>query len=107
VSVSLLLPILSLFFGETLSICGELLAAKGRLLEGTLIGLPGWLLLVYAYWAGYRAGGIWQLTAFSLGSILVVEPLLVTFLFREIPSRNSLIGCLFGAVGLIIASIKS
>ena len=104
--MNFLLPLIGLFLGETLAIYGELLAAKGRPFFGLLIGLPGWPLLVWGYWAGCRAGGIWRVTAASIGSILIAEPLLVILMFREIPERNALIGCLLGAAGIVVASVK-
>jgi len=105
-NMNFLLPMLALFFGEALAIYGELLAAKGRPFAGLLIGLPGWPLLIWGYWAGCRAGGVWRVTAASIGSILIAEPLLVVLMFREAPERNALIGCLLGAAGIVVASMK-
>ncbi len=103
----MLWAILALFFGETLAIYGELVAAKGRPWTGLAIGSVGMPLLIWAYYAGYKQGGIWQVTATSIGSILIAEPVLIILMFREAPGRNALIGCLLGATGLIVASIKS
>jgi hypothetical protein len=102
----MLKPVLALFFGETLCILGELIAAKNYLWTGAVIGFFGWPLLIWGYWTGYRSGGIWQVTAASIGCILIVEPILVLMIFREAPSRNALIGCLLGAVGLVVANYK-
>ena len=98
--------ILALFFGETLAILGELLAAKEHPWTGLALGAIGWPLLVWSYYTGYKAGGIWQITATSVGAILIAEPILILLMFREAPGRHALIGCLLGAVGIVIASIK-
>ena len=98
--------VLAILVGESLGIFGELLAAKGKPAIGFAIGLVGWALLIWGYWAGYKQNSIWQITATSIGSILVVEPMLIVLLFQEAPGRNALIGCVLGALGIIIASIK-
>lgn len=99
--------VIALLIGETLAIYGELLAAKGSPWWGSGIGLFGYPFLIFGYWYGYKQGGIWQVTATSLGTILIAEPLLVLTMFRETPERNALIGCVLGALGLIVASMKS
>jgi hypothetical protein len=98
--------IIALFIGETLAIYGELLAAKGSPWIGSMVGLTGYPFLIFGYWYGYKIGGIWQVTATSLGTILIAEPILVLTMFSETPSRNALIGCILGALGLVIASVK-
>lgn len=98
---------MAVFLGETLAILGELLAAKDRPWLGASVGAVGWPLLVYGYWAGCKSGsGIWQITAVSIGSILIAEPLLIISIFREAPGKHELIGCLLGAAGLVVASMK-
>ncbi len=96
----------AIFFGEFLGIFGELLAAKNKPAVGFAVGLVGWTMLIWGYWIGYKHNGIWQVTATSIGSILIVEPLLIVLMFREMPGRNELIGCILGAAGLIVANIK-
>jgi len=102
----LILPLLALFTGEALAIYGELLSAKGHLWKGLPWGFISWPLLLWGYWAGSKNGGIWRVTAVSLGSILIVEPLLIICMFREAPERNALIGCLLGVAGIVVASVK-
>lgn len=101
-----LYAVLALLTGEVLAIYGELLAAKGAPWKGCLLGFVSWPLLIWGYWYGYRIGGIWQVTAASIGSIVIAEPLLVWGMFREYPGRNALIGCVLGVLGLVIASVK-
>ena len=103
----LLKVIFALFFGETLAIYGELIAAKGNPWTGLVLALSSVPLLIWAYFAGYKAGGIWQVTATSIASILIAEPILVFTMFREVPNKNALIGCLLGAAGLIVANLKN
>jgi hypothetical protein len=98
--------VLAIFFGEFFGILGEMVAAKGRPFFGLAFGLVAWPLLVWGYWTGYKTNGIWQITATSIGTILIIEPMLIAMIFKEWPSRNELIGCLLGAAGLVIASMK-
>ena len=103
----MLKTIVALIFGESLSIYGELLIAKGNVYWWLLpMGIVSWVALLYGYWSGYKAGGIWAVTAVSIGSIVVIEPILVWMMFHEMPSRNALIGCVFGLLGIVFASIK-
>lgn len=98
--------VLAIFFGEFFGILAEMIAAKDHPIIAFFLGIVVWPLLLWGYWAGYKANGIWHVTATSIGSILIAEPLLIAFIFREAPSRNELIGCLLGAVGLVVASVK-
>ena len=91
-----------LAFGEALCIYAEMLVAKRpdwawTFFLITLAGIP--LLLGYHY--GYKAfGSMWAVMAVSVVTILIVEPVLVWAMFREIPSRTSLVALSLGAVGL-------
>lgn len=103
----MLLVIFALFFGETLAIYGELVAAKGNPWTGLCFALLGVPFLIWAYTTGCKLGGVWQITAASIAAILIAEPILIFTMFHEMPNRNTLIGCLLGAAGLIIANLKS
>ena len=106
--MNLFFAMFALFCGEAFAIYAELIAAKGHPFIGMIYKIPSLPLLILGYWAGYKAAGnIWQVTAVSVCSILIVEPLLIILMFREVPERNALIGCLCGFAGIIIASIKS
>lgn len=98
--------IAAIFLGECLAILGELQAAKDRLALGTVLALVGVPLLLYGYWLGVRTGTVWKVTAVSVGSILIAEPVLVWLVFREAPSRGELAGCLLGAAGMVVANWK-
>lgn len=104
--MNIFLVIVCLFIGEVLSIYGELLAAKERPILGTVYGLIGWPFLIFGYWFGYKNNGIWQITAVTLGCVIIVEPILVWAMFHEYPGHNALIGCILGALGIIVASVK-
>lgn len=99
-----LFALVMLAFGEALCIYSEMLVAKRpdwlwTFFLITLAGIP--LLLGYHY--GYKAfGSMWAVMAVSVVTILIVEPLLVWAMFREIPSRTSLIALGLGATGLAL-----
>ena len=103
----MLWALLAISLGEGFSIYGELRAAKEDIVQAILFVIIGSLFLVFGYWQGVKSGSIWQVTAISIGSILIIEPTLIAILFREFPSRNALIGCLLGAVGMIVANLEN
>lgn len=60
--------------------------------------------LIGAYWLGYLAvGDIWMITVVSVTSLLLLEPLVIWSVFRELPGRGTLIGCCLGALGMLSA----
>ncbi|MBP6889882.1 MAG: hypothetical protein KBC19_04885 [Candidatus Moranbacteria bacterium] len=86
---------LALFFGEVFIIGSEMWAAKNYdaskpwtvLVPTLVVSIIAVMLLVYGYIFGYQAfKNIWVVTALSVAGILVVEPLVAWFLFREIPT---------------------
>jgi len=99
-----------IFSGETLAICSEVWSAKLYQSRNFLrYFIPMVLLfavagssLIAGYMLGYALfGNIWMLSAVSITSILIVEPLVSFLLFRQLPSLGSLIGLVLGALGLI------
>lgn len=99
--------IIALFCGESLAIYGEMLATKSRFTWAVLCGVIGQLSLLYGYWIGYKATGhVWSVTVASIGSIVIVEPILIWITLHEPPTRNALIGWLFGVAGIVIANLK-
>ncbi|MFB9264626.1 hypothetical protein ACFFWD_15850 [Bradyrhizobium erythrophlei] len=107
----------AIFSGEALSVIAELIASKkfGKasghqapllptLLPMFLLIATGGILLVYGYALAYmHLKNIWIIVAMSVGSILVVEPILTFLLFRDVPTTGSLIGLAFGAIGTLAA----
>ncbi|MNR48219.1 hypothetical protein D3C85_1674320 [compost metagenome] len=66
-----------------------------------LISLAG-ISLIFAYWLGYQAtGNIWIVTVASLTLLLILEPIVIYAMMRELPERGALIGFILGATGLI------
>src|SRR5690348_16293060 len=89
-----------IFFGEAFSISAQLIASKR--VELSTVGQPaflawvyiagavGGLLLVAGYILGYsKFQNIWIVTAISIGSIVIFEPILAAILFRQVPTLGS------------------
>lgn len=99
------LSLIALFIGEALCIYSEMLVAKKpdwwwTFFLITLAGIP--LLIGYHY--GYKAfGSMWVVMVVSIVSILLVEPVLVFIMFKELPTKGSLAGFFCGALGLYLA----
>ncbi|HQT92179.1 MAG TPA: hypothetical protein PL001_09155 [Candidatus Kryptobacter bacterium] len=105
------IAVLLIFMGETLSIGAELIAARRFVAHGseyasiflymfTLITIGG-ALLVLGYMFGYvYLKNIWIIAAISVGSILIVEPLLTVLLFKQLPTMGAAIGLGCGVLGI-------
>ncbi|MBV7479053.1 hypothetical protein [Pseudomonas sp. PDM31] len=100
-----------MIFGEILTIYSEVYASKlpsspseaplSFLKPLILICIAG-VSLVFAYWLGYQAtGNIWVVTVASLTLLLVLEPIVIYAMLKELPERGALIGFILGATGLI------
>lgn len=62
----------------------------------------GMLFLLSGYMLGYRVfKNIWVVSAISIGSILVIEPIINILLFHQPPTRGSLLGFAFGIAGIV------
>lgn len=101
-----------IFLGELLVIYSEQIGAKlygvgtysfGPAFALTLIpAITGAVLLVVGYMLGVKLHqNIWAITALSLSSILIVEPLFNYFYIGHIPELGSFIGFLFGVCGIL------
>jgi hypothetical protein len=98
-------------FGEILTIYSEVYASKlpDRSLDSPLIFVKPIVLisiagisLIFAYWLGYQAtGNIWIVTVASLTLLLILEPIVIYAMLKELPERGALIGFILGATGLI------
>ena len=108
------LALIILFLGEALSIGAELVASKKVIAQpGEFYSIFFWMLipivlggalLVAGYMLGYLyIKNIWIIAAVSVGSILVLEPILIALLFREAPTVGAVIGLILGALGIIFA----
>ncbi|PWE41114.1 hypothetical protein [Pseudomonas prosekii] len=107
----MILALALMVFGEILTIYSEVYAAK---LPGKFLDNPSmfvrpmvWICiagisLVFAYWLGYQAtGNIWVVTVASLTLLLILEPIVIYAMLKELPQRGATIGFILGAVGLI------
>lgn len=91
-----------MIFGEILTIYSEVYASKipGRPMETPLLFLNPMILisiagisLVFAYWLGYQGtGNIWVVTVVSLTLLLILEPIVIYAMLKELPERGALIG---------------
>ncbi len=102
--------IILIFVGEAVTISVEVLAAKyyaGRDLSFTEVfvkALPvfvlGSALLISGYMLGLsRLKNIWIVSAVSITSILIIEPVVDYVLTGQLPTRGAFIGLIFGALG--------
>ncbi len=103
-----LIPLLSIFLGESLAIYSEVAGAKNitdfkmTYIKMSLVMFIAALLLIYGYMAGIRNSiNIWVISAISIVSIIIMEPIVTYIIFQELPSRGALVGLLFGIAGLL------
>lgn len=108
--MSKIASILLIIVGEFFAIGAEMVAAK-KLDLATLAGGKIFLLmfitmtvaggfLVLGYMLGYKAfQNIWIVSAISVTSILIIEPILAYVIFHELPTKGALIGLILGGVG--------
>ncbi|MCE9541850.1 hypothetical protein K8R03_04840 [Candidatus Kaiserbacteria bacterium] len=103
-----------IFVGEAFSISAQLMASKkaelsfttqgGFLIWMLIAGAVGGVLLVAGYIVGYsRFQNIWIVTAISIGSIVIFEPILAAILFRQLPTLGSGVGLILGICAIIAA----
>ena len=106
--------IVLVFLGEALSIVAELLASKKFgshsfaivFALGALLITVGGMCLVLGYMLGYQhLKNIWIIFAVSVGSIVVIEPLLAYGLFRQPPTLGALVGLGLGLAGIVAALV--
>ena len=105
------LALFLLFFGEFFGIYMEMTAAHLPAwnsvttisLWKTSIGMTiAGLALLSGYYIGYKVfQSIWIVTVVSVTSILIIEPILAYLFFHELPNRGSLVGLIFGSLGLL------
>jgi len=112
--MSKLLPIIIIFAGETFAILSEIIGAKAFGLNDNAfvktfirvipIMLLGSVLLVTGYMLGLKNfKNIWIVSAVSITSILIAEPIINYTITRQLPTRGALVGLIFGALGFFAA----
>lgn len=103
-----------IFTGEMLAIYTEMIGAKTHIifsenfwevfLKMLAIMVIAGALLIAGYMLGYRAfKNIWIVSAISITSILIIEPILAWTTFQQLPTTGALIGLILGAMGLFIS----
>ncbi len=106
------LALILIFFGEAFSIGAELVASRRLAAGGSyfstislcmfLLVTLGGIMLVAGYMLGYaHLKNIWIIVAISIGSVLIVEPILAFLLFREVPTMGAALGLVFGILGTL------
>jgi len=113
-TLSKILVLVLLFFGEAISIYAEILGAKSHSLASQpflriflkmflLITLAGGFLIL-GYMLGFKSfKNIWIVSVASITSILIVEPILAWAIFHQIPTKGAIIGFFLGAIGLFFS----
>ncbi|MFA7717672.1 MAG: hypothetical protein WC875_03070 [Candidatus Absconditabacterales bacterium] len=103
-----IIGLLSIIAGEFLSIYGEMLGSKyGRgnssfLIKPAILMVAGGLVLLVGYMLAYSGfKNIRIVSVVSITAILILEPILAWTLFHEIPTKGSIIGFIFGAMGML------
>ncbi len=106
--------ILLIFLGEILAIGAEIVAAKynalsdGKFSSIFFKALPVFflasILLLTGYMLGLRAfKNIWIVSAVSIGSIIISEPIINYLVTHQLPTTGALIGLVLGVLGIISA----
>lgn len=111
---SKILVLVLLFVGEALAIYAEMVGAKSNAIASQpflqiflkmflLFALAGGFLIA-GYMLGFNAfKNIWIVSAVSITSILIVEPILAWTIFHQVPTAGAIGGFVLGAVGLFLA----
>jgi hypothetical protein len=106
--------ILIILLGETLGILAEIVAAKyfavnnakfaGIFFKALPIMIIAGILLLCGYMLGLRSfKNIWIVSAISITSILIAEPIINYTVTHQLPTRGALVGLIFGVLGFIAA----
>ncbi len=108
------LPLVMVALGESLAVIAEMLGAREYSKQANFLPTFSKLLLLFVVSGclligGYALGysnfkkNIWVITAISLTSFIIVEPLIAVILFKETPTIGAYIGLGLGFVGLCAA----
>lgn len=111
-----LIAILILFCGEALSVYSEMIAARTHavsdqhvfpiFLKGFLVISCAGACLIAGYMIGFKYfKNIWIVSALSITSILIMEPLIGYLVFQQLPTKGAVIGLLFGVAGFVAAFV--
>lgn len=105
-----LVPVLLIIIGETIYNWSELIIAKQAksletnpyfIIKIALIATISGLIIIAGYYYGYKlTKNIWIVTAASICTILITEPIISWLIFHEIPTRGATFGLIFGILGI-------
>lgn len=101
--MNFLIPFFLLTFGEAIFVYCEMMIAKQSYIPlMVILSLIAGLIVIAGYYYGYlSSNNIWVVTATSIGSILITEPIISWLVFHEYPTRGAIFGLIFGGLGLI------
>jgi hypothetical protein len=111
-----IIAIVFLLGGEAFSVYAEMIAAKAHSLNVQSfqavfaraflqIAVAG-ALLIAGYMYGYRSfKNIWMVSALSITSILIMEPLIGYLVFQQLPTRGAVLGLILGALGFVVTFV--
>lgn len=108
-----IISIILLFTGEALAIYAELYAAKrnisafdkGLFFKMTVLMALAGAALIAGYMTGYKSfTNVWVVIALSIGAIVIIEPAIAYFLFKEVPTRGAIIGIFLGLSAILSSS---
>jgi hypothetical protein len=106
--------LLLLFIGEALTIYAEIAGAKSQQLANqpvlqiffkmfSIFCLAG-VFLISGYAFGFKVfKNIWVVSAASITSILIIEPIVAWTIFHQLPTTGAIVGFVLGAIGLFSA----
>ncbi len=67
-----------------------------------IVLIGGALFLGSVYFGMHIFKNIWIIAVMSVAAIVIMEPILAWFFFKQLPTLKIAIGFIFGAIGLII-----
>ena len=109
-----ILTIILIFMGEVLAIYSEIAAARNYSFKEhpfasaffkilPIIVLASTLLLI-GYMLGLKSfKNIWVVSAISITSILIMEPIIAYTVTNQLPTRGAIAGLIFGVLGFMSA----
>lgn len=111
---SKILAIIIIFIGEALAIYAEVAGAKSAHAAAQPVFQLFWKMfaivtvasgfLIAGYMLGYKSfQNIWVVSTVSITSILIIEPILNSLIFGQMPTTGAIIGLTLGAVGFLFA----
>lgn len=106
------IPLLLLLIGEGVFIWSEMVIAHTvkspqpgdslTITKMTIVAIVAGLVIIGGYYFGYKfSRNIWLVTATSIGSILVTEPIISWLVFQQRPTFGASVGLTFGILGIL------